>query len=101
MATIYMSCIPLSKKDDSKVIEVVDNMRALSNYSSILLCIAISDGRSGLLSKLNTRKQFNSGISSLRECGLVERKNGKYVLTFFGRIVYSVKMALLCHFNSE
>lgn len=87
-----MSCIPLSKKDDSKVIEVVDNMRAPS----------ISDGRSGLLSKLNTRKQFNSGISSLRECGLVERKNGKYVfLTFFGRIVYSVKLALLCHFNSE
>ena len=96
-----MSCIPLSKKDDSKVIEVVDNMRALSNYSSILLFIAIADGRSGLLSKLNTRKQFNSEISSLRECGLVERMNGKYVLTFFGRIVYSVKMALLCHFNSE
>jgi predicted transcriptional regulator len=83
---------------DSKAIEVVDIMRALSNDISLLLfdTIANADGTSDLLiSKLNlTRKQFYSRMSYLMKCGLVKRMNGKYILTSFGKIVYSVKVTI-------
>jgi predicted transcriptional regulator len=86
------------EKDDSKALEVVHIIHALSNDSSLLLfdAVADSDGTSDLLiSKLNlTRKQFYSRMSSLVECGLVGRKNGKYILTSFGKIIYSVIMNL-------
>lgn len=86
------------KKDDSKALEVVHIIHALSNESSLLLfeAVAIAGGTSNLLiSKLNlTRKQFYSRMSSLVECGLVGRKNGKYILTSFGKIIYSVIMNL-------
>lgn len=86
------------KKDDSKALEVVHIIHALSNDSSLLLfdAVADSDGTSDLLiSKLNlTRKQFYSRMSSLIECGLVRRKNRKYILTSFGKIIYSLIMNL-------
>jgi predicted transcriptional regulator len=91
-------CIALTKKNELKAIEVVDIMHALSNDGSILLfdTLAIADGKSDLLiSKLNlTRKQFYSKMSRLIECGLVQRKNGRYILTSFGKIIYSVKMTI-------
>jgi predicted transcriptional regulator len=88
----------LSKEDDSKAIEVVDIIDALSSNSSLLLfdAIAIADGTSEILiSELNlSRKQFYSRMSCLMECGLVKRKNGKYMLTSFGKIIYSVIMTV-------
>lgn len=73
-------------------------MRAISNNISLLLfeTIAVADGRSDLLiSKLNlTRKQFYSRMSRLMECSLIRRKSGKYILTSFGKIVYSVIMTI-------
>ena len=35
-----------------------------------------------------TRKQYYSRLSRMTSAGLVRRKNGKYILTTFGRIVY-------------
>lgn len=35
-----------------------------------------------------TRKQYYSRLSRMTRAGLLRRKNGKYVLTAFGRIVY-------------
>ena len=88
----------MSKEDDSKAIEVVDIIDALSSNSSLLLfdAIAIADGTSEILiSELNlSRKQFYSRMSCLMECGLVKRKNGKYMLTSFGKIIYSVIMTV-------
>lgn len=86
------------KRDDSKALEVVQIIHTLSNESSLLLfdAVAIAGCTSDLLiSKLNlTRKQFYSRMSSLMECGLVRRKNGKYILTSFGNIIYSAIMKI-------
>lgn len=35
-----------------------------------------------------TRKQYYSRLSRMIRVGLVKRKNGKYILTTFGKIVY-------------
>jgi hypothetical protein len=35
-----------------------------------------------------TRKQYYSRLSRMTRAGLVRRKNGKYILTTFGKIVY-------------
>jgi predicted transcriptional regulator len=99
----------LSKKDNVSNPLIVDIMRAISNNISLLLfeTIAVADGRSDLLiSKLNlTRKQFYSRMSRLMECSLIRRKSGKYILTSFGKIVYSVIMTIKeaseCYSNLE
>jgi hypothetical protein len=91
--------------NNSNIIKVVDIMHALSDNSSLLLLdtIAIVDGRSDLLiSKLClTRKQFYSKTSYLMKCGLVDRRNGRYVLTSFGKIIHyiimNVKRAAECY----
>jgi predicted transcriptional regulator len=41
-----------------------------------------------------TRKQYYSRLSRMTRMGLVRRKNGKYVLTSFGKIVYECKLTL-------
>ena len=35
-----------------------------------------------------TRKQYYSRLARMTRAGLVRRKNGKYILTTFGKIVY-------------
>ena len=81
-----------------KAIKVADIMRSISSTSSLLLFngIAIADGKSDLLiSKLNlTRKQFYSKMSYLMKCGLVNRRNGKYILTSFGKVIYNYKLEI-------
>jgi hypothetical protein len=37
-----------------------------------------------------TRKQYYSRMSSLRKAGLIKRKQGKYSLTTFGKVVYDI-----------
>jgi predicted transcriptional regulator len=41
-----------------------------------------------------TRKQYYSRLSRMVRAGLVRRKNGNYILTTFGRIVYESKVTL-------
>jgi predicted transcriptional regulator len=41
-----------------------------------------------------TRKQYYSRLSRMTSAGLVKRKNGKYILTTFGRIVYDSKVTI-------
>jgi hypothetical protein len=41
-----------------------------------------------------TRKQYYSRLSRMTKAGLVRRKNGKYVLTTFGKIVYESKITI-------
>jgi predicted transcriptional regulator len=81
-----------------KAVKVADIMRSISSTSSLLLfnSIAIADGKSDLLiSKLNlTRKQFYSKMSYLMKCGLVNRRNGKYILTSFGKVIYNYKLEI-------
>jgi len=79
-------------------------LRSISDDLSLDLyrTIAKSNNESGddLLSKVKiTRKQFYSRLSSLTKAGLVKRKQGKYSLTAFGKVVYDSEIAIENAFN--
>ena len=83
---------------------VANVLRSISDDLSLDLyrTIAKSNNESGddLLSKVKiTRKQFYSRLSSLTKAGLVKRKQGKYSLTAFGKVVYDSERAIENAFN--
>lgn len=41
-----------------------------------------------------TRKQYYSRLSRMTRTGLVRKKNGKYILTTFGKIVYESQLTI-------
>src|SRR5207245_5016537 len=74
------------------MVSVSDTLSAISNDKSLVLfnTIALASGDSSIpISRLNlTRKQYYSRMSGLINVGLIRRKNGKYFLTSFGKVVY-------------
>jgi predicted transcriptional regulator len=81
------------------MVSVVDILGAISDDKSLLLfkTIALSDSSSSdtLLSRLHfTRKQYYSRMYKMAKAGLVLKKNGKYILTNMGRIVYDAQTTL-------
>ena len=78
--------------------------------SKISLLFAISDKKASnifksiasagsntdiLISQLKlTRKQYYSRMSRLVQAGLVKRQKGRYLLTAFGKVIYSAQMNL-------
>ena len=73
-------------------------LRAIADDKSLELFETVAqeiiDSRN-LKSKIKlTRKQYYSRLSRMTRMGLVKRKNGKYVLTSFGKIVYESKLTL-------
>ncbi|PWU80093.1 MAG: hypothetical protein DLM72_13840 [Candidatus Nitrosopolaris wilkensis] len=77
---------------------VSNTLSAISNDKSLVLfnTIALEAGKSETLkTSLNlTRKQYYSKVSGLRDVGLIARKNGKYFLTSFGKVVYEAQMLI-------
>jgi len=77
------------------MISVYDTLYAIANDKSLVLFKTIALGRGDsriLISRLDlTRKPYYSRISKLINAGLIRRKNGKYFLTSFGRIVYEAQ----------
>ena len=55
------------------------------------LCIATATANTDvLITKLKlTRKQYYSRMSNLVKLGLAKRENGRYLLTSFGKVIYS------------
>ena len=78
-----------------KMVSVSDTLSAISDDKSLVLfnTIALASGDSSILiSGLNfTRKQYYSRMSALINVGLITRKNGKYFLTSFGKVVYEAQ----------
>jgi hypothetical protein len=78
-----------------KMVSVSDTLSAISDDKSLVLfnTIALASGDSSILiSGLNfTRKQYYSRMSGLINVGLITRKNGKYFLTSFGKVVYEAQ----------
>ncbi len=76
----------------SNLRSVPDVLRAISDDKSLELfnTIHLASGESDIrISTLKlTRKQYYSRMSGLRKAELVERQNGKYILTSFGKIIY-------------
>ena len=73
-------------------------INALSNEKSLVLfdLIAFEGGdRENIINCLSiTRKQYHSRISALRKCGLVEKTNGTYFLTSFGKVVHEARQLI-------
>ena len=74
------------------VLQALSDKRA----SNILKNIASSDSNSDILiTQLKlTRKQYYSRMSCLIKAGLVKRQKGRYLLTAFGKVIYSAQVNL-------
>ena len=74
------------------VVSVADVLKAISDKKSLELfpnCCLVNCRLDVLISKIKlTRKQYYSRISRLVNAGLIKRKNGKYTLTAFGKVIY-------------
>jgi len=64
--------------------------------SNIFKSIASADSNTDILiTQLKlTRKQYYSRMSRLVQAGLVKRQKGRYLLTAFGKVIYSAQMNL-------
>lgn len=73
-------------------------LRAIADDKSLELFGTVAQetiDSKNLKSKIKlTRKQYYSRLSRMTRAGLVRRKNGKYVLTTFGKIVYESKITV-------
>jgi len=80
------------------VLEAISDNRA----SNILKSIASADSNSDILiTELKlTRKQYYSSMSGLIKAGLVKRQRGRYLLTAFGKVIYSAQTSLEAKIDS-
>jgi predicted transcriptional regulator len=80
------------------VVSIITIMDAISDKkaSNIFKSIASSRLKSDILiTQLKlTRKQYYSRTTCLLKVGLVKRQNGRYLLTSFGKVIYSAQMNL-------
>jgi hypothetical protein len=80
------------------MVSMSDTISAVSNDKSLVLfnTIALSSGNADILiTKLGvTRKQYYSRMAELIDAGLITRRNGKYLLTSFGKVVYAAQMLI-------
>jgi predicted transcriptional regulator len=79
-------------------LSVPDVLSAISNDKSLVLfnTVALEAGNTDILKTrlALTRKQYYSRMSDLIDAGLIIRKNGKYFLTSFGKVVYEAQMII-------
>ena len=77
---------------------LADILKAIADDKSLVLfnTIANAGGDSDILiRRLDlTRKQYYSRISALSKTGLISRKNRRYHLTSFGKIVYDAQLMI-------
>ena len=85
--------ISFSGKDYASVANI---LHTISDDKSLVLFNAIAIDRSDfLISKVNlTCKQYYSRMSNLIQSDLVSRKNNRYFLTSFGKIVYDAQKTI-------
>ena len=81
------------------MISVADVLKAISDEKSLELfrIVALTKQHSQILvskTKL-TRKQYYSRMSTLMKAGLINKEEGKYTLTAFGRIIYHIALAAM------
>ncbi len=80
------------------VLRTIADDKSLELFS--IIALEKIDSRN-LKSKMKvTRKQYYSRLSRMTKAGLVRRKNGKYILTTFGKIVFESKVTIENALNS-
>jgi predicted transcriptional regulator len=82
----------------SRLLSKLTILAAISetSASNILKNIGSSDSNSDILiTQLKlTRKKYYSRMSGLIKAGLVKRQKGRYILTTFGKVIYSAQINL-------
>ena len=79
-------------ENTAAVLKTIADDKSLELFS--IVALEKIDSRN-LKSKMRvTRKQYYSRLSKMTKAGLVRRKNGKYILTTFGKVVYESKVTI-------
>ena len=79
-------------QNTAAVLKTIADDKSLELFS--IVALEKIDSRN-LKSKMRvTRKQYYSRLSKMTKAGLVRRKNGKYILTTFGKVVYESKVTI-------
>jgi predicted transcriptional regulator len=82
----------------STMVSKISLLFAISDKKSSNIFKSIASARSNtdiLITQLKlTRKQYYSRMSRLIQAGLVKRQKGRYLLTAFGKVIYSAQMNL-------
>ena len=74
------------------ILSAISEKKGSDIFKSIATATANTDV---LITKLKlTRKQYYSRMSNLVKLGLVKRENGRYLLTSFGKVIYSSYQSL-------
>ena len=81
-----------------RMVSVSDILSAISDDKALVLFKILAIDRHDsdiLINKIKlTRKQYYTRMSGLMKAGLVKRKNGKYFLSAFGKIVYDAQLVI-------
>ena len=81
------------------MILVIDVLKAISDKKSLELFRIVAHTKQYsdiLVSNTHlTRKQYYSRMSTLMKAGLINKEEGKYTLTAFGRIIYHIALAAM------
>jgi hypothetical protein len=84
----------------AKVLNAIADEKSWNLFSTIAMSSDSNGYQSGngsriLISKLSlTRKQYYQRINRFTSSGLVKRKNGRYSLSSFGRIIYDIQKTI-------
>lgn len=81
-----------SQASTASVLRTIADDKSLELFATVAL--ETIDSRNLKNKTKLTRKQYYSRLSRMTSAGLVRRKNGKYILTTFGRIVYDSKVTI-------
>lgn len=88
----------LKKFQKMEQLNICDVLRSISDDKALNIfnTIALSnDSATIAISRLKlTRKQYYSRMSAITSAGLVTRRNGKFFLTSFGRVVYQAHIMI-------
>ena len=80
------------------MVSAIQIINALSSGKSLVVfdLIAVEGGdRKSIINSLRlSPKQYNSAIYALRKSGLVEKINGKYIITSFGEVVHEARQLI-------
>ena len=76
-----------------KILSAISDEKSLNLFNSIAAKGISSDDLS--VQHTMSRKQYYLRISKFIETGMIKRKDGKYILTLFGKVIHEVQLILL------
>ena len=79
-------------QNTAAVLRTIADDKSLELFS--IVALERIDSRNLKSKMMVTRKQYYSRLSRMTKAGLVRRKNGRYILTTFGKIVFESKVTI-------